>query len=140
LTHFLFAADELRSPLFGKAFCGLWIRKPMVLVALDKIEPGMELATPVENRQGRVLVNAGVVLTEGMQRALGNWGIREVQVVSHATTEAPSTPKISAPTTDLEDNAEQELRDLFRKTDLEDPIMKELFRLALQSAQQASKA
>jgi hypothetical protein len=107
----------------------------MALVRLDEIEPGTELAAPVENRQGRVLVNAGVALTEGMLAALGNWGIAEVQVVSEGEARVSASGEILEPTTDLEDKTEQELKDLFCKTDLEDPIMQELFRLALQSAQ-----
>ncbi len=100
----------------------------MATCQLRDVTSGAELAAPIENRQGRVLVNAGVVLSEGMLQALENWGITEVSVVGAALEERgePAQPAKE----DASDAVEEELRHHFRKTNPEDSVVKELFRLA----------
>ena len=101
----------------------------MTICKLEDVTPGAELAAAIVNRQGRVLVNAGVVLSEGMLRALENWGITEVTVLGPALEEKDeSTLPVEE---DAMDTVEEDLRRHFRKTNPEDSVVKELFRLAL---------
>ena len=100
----------------------------MATCKLEDVTPGAELATPIENRQGRVLVSAGVVLSEGMLRALENWGITEVNVVGATIEEKGESAQPAEE--EAQDAIEEELRHHFRKTNPADSVVKELFRLA----------
>ena len=103
----------------------------MTTCKLEDVTPGAELAAAIANRQGRVLVNAGVVLSEGMLRALENWGITEVKVHGPALEEKDESSQPAEE--EASDTVEEDLRRHFRKTNPEDSVVKELGRLARQA-------
>ncbi len=53
----------------------------MGIVSICSLQPGMELATDIVDRNGRKLVAAGVVLDEQHMRILRIWGVSEADVV-----------------------------------------------------------
>ena len=52
----------------------------MAKLLLDSVETGMELISDVVDRQGRVLLKTGVILTEKHLRVFHTWGVLEVDI------------------------------------------------------------
>ena len=102
----------------------------MGILNVNDIEAGMELEEDVVNFQGTVLIGAGAELTEKHLKALGAWGITEANIVGISSTdlEEKSLDSVDEETRGL---LERELTYLFQKTNVEDPVMAELYRLAI---------
>jgi hypothetical protein len=96
-------------------------------ISLEALRPGMNLASDVIERTGRVLLRAGTEITEKHLDILRKWGVIEVDAVG-TTAEAPALdlePMDPAILRESEDKA----RALFRHTDSEHPAVRELLRL-----------
>jgi len=66
----------------------------MANISLDGVETGTTLATDVADRNGRVLLKAGVTLNDKHIRTLQTWGVLEVDIEGadnqeHATDHYP---------------------------------------------------
>lgn len=100
----------------------------MGVLNINDIEEGMELAEDIVNLNGRILLKAGFIITERHIQALRAWGIAEANIrgVERDNLDEPSLEAV-----DPEEIAriEQDLTYLFRKMDLENPIVAELYRL-----------
>ncbi len=100
----------------------------MGVLNINDIEEGMELAEDIVNLNGRILLKAGFIITERHIQALRAWGIAEANIrgVERDNLDEPSLEAV-----DPEEIAriDQDLTYLFRKMDLEDPIVAELYRL-----------
>lgn len=103
----------------------------MAIVRANQLEAGMILEQDVKDRSGRVLLRRGVSLTEKTLRILKTWGIAEVDIkaVGDASadkeeggTKTPVDPATLA-------KAEKEAAEIFKCTDLKNPVMKELFHI-----------
>ncbi len=94
----------------------------MPIVSVDQATPGMVLSNPVTDRRGRLLIPAGLALSEKHVNALKMWGIvsldiegdEEVEVVVNVSPEALEA-------------ARAELMPLYRHTDLDHPFVHKLF-------------
>jgi len=95
----------------------------MAKVLLDNIETGMELNSDVIDRQGRVLLKAGVILTEKHLRIFNTWGILEVDIKGDISQE--DAKKEYPP--ELIEEANQIAQIHFQHTDLNHPVIKSLF-------------
>ncbi len=102
----------------------------MGIININYIEAGMVLEEDVVNFQGTVLIGAGAELTEKHLKAFGAWGITEAKIVGISSTEVEEKflDSIDEETRGL---VERELTYLFQKTNAEDPLMAELYRLAI---------
>ncbi len=102
----------------------------MGILNVNDIETGMVLEEDIVNFQGTVLIGAGAELTEKHVKALGAWGITEANIVGISSTdlEEKSLDSVNEETRGL---VERELKYLFQKTNTEDPLMAELYRLAI---------
>jgi len=102
----------------------------MGILNISDIEAGMVLEEDVVNFQGTVLISAGAELTEKHLKALRAWGITEAKIVGISSTdlEEKSLDSVNEETREL---VERELTYLFQKTNAEDPVMAELYRLAI---------
>ena len=100
----------------------------MGVLNINDIGEGMELAEDIVNLNGRILFKAGCTITERHIQALRAWGIAEANIrgVERDNSDEPSLAAV-----DPEEIAriDQDLTYLFRKTDLENPIVAELYRL-----------
>jgi hypothetical protein len=85
---------------------------------IEDIQPGMVLATPVTDTNGRVLLQAGLTLRSEHQRQMRRRGIRIVYVSSASMPQQRVQITLPPAPLDLETNTQS------------DPFMKELLRLA----------
>ncbi len=95
----------------------------MAKILLNNVETGMELDADVVDRQGRVLLKAGVVLNEKHLRIFNTWGVLEVSVKGDA--EITETTKQYPP--ELIGEAKQLAIIHFQHNDLSHPVIKNLF-------------
>jgi hypothetical protein len=100
----------------------------MATIGIEYVKPGMKLNSDVMDRNGRLLLNAGIEITERHLHIFRTWGITEVDI--HGITEEQVVPD-PAENVDPEilQKIETELNDIFRHTDRNHPAIKELFRL-----------
>ena len=100
----------------------------MGVLNINDIGEGMELAEDIVNLNGRILLKAGFIITERHIQALRAWGIAEANIrgVERDNLDEPSLAAV-----DPEEIAriDQDLTYLFRKTDSENPIVAEIYRL-----------
>lgn len=99
----------------------------MARIMLDQVQIGMVLEQPVTNSNGRVMIPAGCELSEKHIKAMKMWGVVDVSVKGG---EAEATPGTDIGATELE-SAKAALADLFRHTDLANPVMAEIFKQAV---------
>ena len=100
----------------------------MGVLNINDIGEGMELAEDIVNFNGRMLLKAGFIITERHLQALRAWGIAEANIQG---VEEDSLDEGSLAAVDPEVIAriDQDLTYLFQKTDLENPIVAEIYRL-----------
>jgi hypothetical protein len=101
---------------FGVAF------HPRTLIPIDHIEPGMVLAEPVHDRDGRLLATAGTSLTLCHQRQMRQ---RDITMVAVAASQPEHTPSILATSLETTVTAVEMVAHAQR-----DPFMRELMRVA----------
>lgn len=101
----------------------------MGMVAVDNLEVGMVLASPVQDRNGRMLLGDGAELTQKHLVVLRTWGITEVDIAGIDQAEAVS-PLPDEVDPDAVMAAEQSLLSLFKHAGTDHPALKELLRLA----------
>ena len=99
---------------------------------INQLTSGMVLRNDVRDRSGRVLLRRGAKLTDNTVRVLKTWGVSEVEIRDDSEDGAQAT---------IQDNkmvdsqaiqeAEQQALNLFRHTDLNNLVTKELFNLCM---------
>lgn len=102
----------------------------MALINIDHIEPGMILAGEVRDINGRLLCNAGVEINEKHIKIFRTWGVTEADIKGIKEEDVIIRAKEEAAPERLR-NAEAELNDTFRYTDLDNPVIMELFQLCV---------
>ncbi len=102
---------------------------------LDQLRPGMVLAADILDRNRRVLLKAGLELTERHLTVLRQWGVPEadVQGVDREEINAQECMELDQ---ELLAHAEASYRSLFRHCDLQHPFSQELLRLCVVRAVQ----
>jgi len=95
---------------------------------INDIKEGMELAEDIVNFDGTILLKAGSMITERQLRALWMWGITEANIrgVEMDNLEEPPLPTVGP---EVIKGIDQDLTNLFQKTDLSNPIIAEIYRL-----------
>ena len=89
----------------------------------------MTLANDVHDRAGRLLLGAGVELSQKHLTIFRTWGVMEVDIVGSG--DGDQNCNLPAEVTHEQlDAAKTALAPLFRNSDLEHPVIRELFRLA----------
>ncbi|VAW93598.1 hypothetical protein MNBD_GAMMA23-649 [hydrothermal vent metagenome] len=95
----------------------------MTKILLDNVEIDMELDADVVDRQGRVLLKAGVILNKKHLRVFNTWGILEVEI--KGDIEAEEIKKHYP--AELIEEASQLAKIYFQHNDLNHPVIKNLF-------------
>ncbi len=103
----------------------------MSMVSAENLVPGMVLAADVRDRNGRLLLKAGVELTDKHLHILRTWGTVEADIIG-ADENPENTPRASAIAPELRAAIEKEITPLFRHADLGQPAMKELLRIRIE--------
>ena len=94
----------------------------MTKLLLENVEIDMELNSDVVDRQGRVLLKKGVILTEKHLRVFNTWGVLEVDI--KGDVDVQEVTKIYPP--ELIKEAEKFIKNHFQHNDLSHPVMKNL--------------
>ncbi len=102
----------------------------MALVAVDALETGMVLAGDVLDRNGRMLLGAGMELTQKHLVIFRTWGVTEVNVVGGESDADNELPLPSEVDPEALAAAQERLLPLFLLAGTEHPVMRELLRLA----------
>lgn len=99
----------------------------MIRLPLDNVTPGMVLAEPVSNREGTLLLNAGVHATESSIRMLKSWGICSICVNAES---ASNVPEASSKAEAVRKAVSQTVDDRF--TEMPDhPVVEEIKRVSI---------
>ena len=101
----------------------------MGLTQIDNLEVGMTLANDVHDRAGRLLLGAGVELSLKHLTIFRTWGVLEVDIVG-AEDGGQNRHLPSEVTHEQLEAAMTALEPLFRNSNPEHPVMRELLRLA----------
>lgn len=102
----------------------------MGVLSFDAIKPGMVLANDVKDRNGRILLSAGAVITEKHLRIFKMWGVLTVSVQGEGEEDPLSrTPQNVDP--EILRKTESRIAELFCHNDLGHPFIRELFRLVI---------
>lgn len=97
----------------------------MEKVSVSDLKVGMIIAEDVKDKNGQLLLPAGLTVVEKHLDVVRSWGIEEVAIESGSKEEEkPLDPQIVA-------RAEKELGELFKFTDRNQPVMGELFQFCV---------
>jgi putative nucleotidyltransferase with HDIG domain len=100
----------------------------MGIVIIDELVPGMTVAEDIYDRNGRFLLSEGVKLTAKHLRVLKVWGITEVHIAG-AKKRDSSASEISELSPELIREASEIVAKRFLRMDMENEVVRELFRL-----------
>jgi hypothetical protein len=100
------------------------------IVALDNLETGMVLAAEVHDRSGRLLLGAGTELNQKHLVIFRTWGVAEVNIAGADDSDGHAVLPSDVSQEELE-RAEKMLEPLFRLAGTENPVMKEIFNIAV---------
>ena len=102
----------------------------MANIGVEYLKPGMVLNSDVKDRNGRLLLNAGVEIKGKHIHIFRTWGVAEVDI--EGVTEEDVAPGITEQIDPAVLQAvEAELDELFRHTDRGHPAVKEILRLCM---------
>lgn len=91
---------------------------------IKELEEGMVLIAHVYDRGGRLLIAAGTELSQKHLNALKKWGVGEVKIKGSIEDSGEATRAVDAA---LIKEIEDQFRRLFRHTDLQHPMVNQLF-------------
>jgi hypothetical protein len=97
---------------------------------LAQIQPEMVLAADVLDRNGRVLLKAGLAISEKHLKILQQWGVTEADI-KDVSREDVNSLALQELDPEAHARAEAHYRELFRCTPLDNPIVQEMFRLSV---------
>lgn len=101
----------------------------MVMIGIDSLIPGMMLAGNVLDRNGRLLLAAGIELEARHLMIFRTWGVGEADIAGL------ENPVAQPPSAELSGEALEKVRQLllprYQHADLNHPVIAELLRLAV---------
>ena len=100
----------------------------MVAIQTDKLKPGKILAEEVRDINGRLLLAKGSEIGQNHIRIFKIWGVSEVTIEGPARTNNKIDPELNP---EVFDQVTQNAINLFQHTDLEHPLVKKIFDLAV---------
>lgn len=97
---------------------------------LDEIQSGMVVASDILDRNGRILLKSGLSLSEKHLTILKQWGITDADIQG-ANREEVNAKALECLDQELLKKTEDEFQTVFLHADREQPVNRELFRLAV---------
>lgn len=104
----------------------------MATINLEGLQPGMVLLEDAVHFNGRVLLGAGMTLSEKHIMLFKTWGLSEANIEGLGKEDITSQSVALIDPEQLK-NIEQELNKLFMHTDQTHPAIAELFRLRMRN-------
>ena len=105
----------------------------MGILHIDDLEEGLALAEDVLSPQGMKIAGTGDKVTAKHLKAFKAWGITEVNVQGSGEDEAPPDDE-EVPKAVPQQMMVKEIDRLLKKTNRNDPVIEELYNLALKKA------
>lgn len=105
-------------------------KQTLATVNIDNLSAGMVLKSDVCDRSGRMLLPAGVELTEKHLQIFRAWGVVEAEIVGDSDGDG-TAPGIEEIDSEALAAAEALVKPLFLHNDLEHPAIKELLRICI---------
>ena len=99
----------------------------MVFVNIEDLKPGMILESPVKNRQGILLLEAGARITRKNIRIFKSWGVTGVTIKGEAVPPGGSAGQPASP---LKESDSVQLKEKFSEV-LDDPVMVAIYEAAI---------
>jgi hypothetical protein len=101
-------------------------------ISVNNLKPGMKLDGDVLDITGRLLLGSGTEIDEKHIRIFKTWGIVEVDIRGAEESRTERFDDLH-PDLSIVNQAKKDLMQIFRHTDLVSPVIRELFRIALDS-------
>jgi hypothetical protein len=100
----------------------------MARINLEDVQVGMVLASDVKDRNGRILLGAGTMLTEKHLKIFKMWGVADADIrgVGKEEVAARAVAKLDPI---LLKGVEEQLKERFHHTDINHPFNEELLRI-----------
>ncbi len=102
----------------------------MPKLTISDVEAGMVLSSDVKDRSGRMLLKAGMDLTEKHLKVFKIWGIVQVEIEGEEGVTSLQAVIDAHP--ELQQEANHAAKNIFRHVDLEHPFFTELIALWIQ--------
>ena len=102
----------------------------MMRLAIDKVEPGMEVMSDVFNVNKALLLPKGVVLTDRHLKTLKTWGVESINVVVAGEGDSPGDAN-EVLTPEVLSAAEKRVAERFKHVTATSPAIEIIKRLAL---------
>ncbi|MBF0380465.1 MAG: hypothetical protein HQL69_05565 [Magnetococcales bacterium] len=102
----------------------------MAIKRVVDVDPGMVLASDAMDMSGRMLLAAGKEITAKHLKIFRTWGVPEVDIKEDSPSGADGDAESSS-RSDGEDKFEVKAKALFCQNDLNDPLIKELFKFCV---------
>ncbi len=99
----------------------------MALIIINDITPGMILAQNVQDSNGRILLREGMELTIRHIRIMKTWGVADADIKDLSSEEAEDQSMAQFDPALLK-KAELKADQLFKKSNLNHPVVHELYR------------
>lgn len=103
----------------------------MQRVSLNNVVPGMVLEDNVHDHSGRCLLQAGQAIEQKHIRIFKIWGVTEIWITDDADEDHSNKTLQQEIPQEFYDQAEAYILKKFQSNSLEDPFLKELFRLCV---------
>lgn len=91
----------------------------------------MALKTAVSDRSGRLLLPAGVELSDKHLKIFRTWGVTEADIVSNSNVESESAPALISGDPAVIAAAQDAVEQLFIHNDQQHPLINELIRICV---------
>ena len=105
----------------------------MGIIQIDDLEVGVELAEDVQSPQGMKIASQGDTITAKHVKAFRAWGITEINIQGADSQKSPTRdeePEVNIP----KQQGIQKIDKLFEKTNRDNPVISELYKLAINKA------
>jgi len=103
----------------------------VAILQLDELEPGMVLASDAAHLSGRILLRAGVTLTDHHLKVFRTWGLNEADIEG-ADPESLHEQKLAAADPAVVEKERAAMSERFHHADRSHPMIDELFRRSLE--------
>lgn len=105
----------------------------MAILALDSLEIGMTLKSNVCDRSGRLLLPAGVELSDKHLKVFRTWGISEADIVADDNQDSDNESEPNPVSCDpaMISALQKEVEKLFVRNDLQHPLIHELIQICV---------
>jgi len=102
----------------------------MARIPIEAAKAGMKLTKEVADATGQVLARGGVEITDKHLRVFRSWGVMHIDIEGEET-QTPEEQLLAQAPPQVRAKAEETAQDLFCAANLDHPVMRQLFDIAV---------